>query len=256
MAKTSKSASTKPVDTPVPVVPPVVDEPIKEVKEVVKKTKKSKKVDDSIKVTESTDSVVVTPLVATTTPSVSNVVVQESSGDVDVVVPVAAVSTETTIASKLSDFNVQLQQLFALLQTVRTQYRVLDKSVNKELKAYYKASSKKHKRSGNRQPSGFVRPTLISDELAAFLGKEVGTEMARTEVSKEINQYIRTHSLQDKANGRNILPDAKLTELLKLKEGDLLSYFNLQKYMKHHFIKSVVPPVDVSVPVPPVAVVV
>lgn len=86
---------------------------------------------------------------------------------------------------------------------------------------------------------GIVKPTLISDELAIFLGKPIGTEMARTSVSKEINTYIRENWLQDPRNGRKINPDEKLRTLLRLSEGDELTYFNLQKYMKHHFIKRV-----------------
>ena len=86
-----------------------------------------------------------------------------------------------------------------------------------------------------RRPSGFVVPSHISDELATFLGKPVGTMMARTEVSKEINTYLRVHGLQDQHNGRIINPDAKLRNLLRLRDGDELTYFNLQKYMKHHF---------------------
>ena len=61
--------------------------------------------------------------------------------------------------------------------------------------------------------------------------------MARTDVSKEINQYIRLNSLQDKSNGRKIIPDNKLATLLKITGDDELTYFNLQRYMKHHFIK-------------------
>jgi chromatin remodeling complex protein RSC6 len=99
-------------------------------------------------------------------------------------------------------------------------------------------NSKKRKPNSNRQPSGFVKPTLISKDLAKFLGKENGVEMARTEVSKEINQYIRANSLQDKDNGRIILADAKLKKLLNLNDSDELTYFNLQRYMKHHFIKT------------------
>ena len=91
--------------------------------------------------------------------------------------------------------------------------------------------------STHRVPSGFVRPTKISDELAMFLGKPVGTEMARTDVSRHINSYIRTNNLQDPENGRTINPDPKLRALLKLGENDELTYFNLQKYMKHHFIR-------------------
>jgi chromatin remodeling complex protein RSC6 len=62
--------------------------------------------------------------------------------------------------------------------------------------------------------------------------------MARTEVSKEINAYIRANKLQDKDNGRKIIPDAKLSTLLKTQPSDELTYFNLQRFMKHHFIKA------------------
>jgi hypothetical protein len=88
-----------------------------------------------------------------------------------------------------------------------------------------------------RGPSGFVKPTLISNELAEFLGKAIGAEMARTEVSKEIKSYIRAHGLHDGQNGRRINPDEKLRKLLRLSEGDELTYYTLQKYLKPHFIK-------------------
>jgi chromatin remodeling complex protein RSC6 len=89
----------------------------------------------------------------------------------------------------------------------------------------------------DRRPSGFVTPTKISDELANFLGKPVGTEMARTDVSRHINSYVRDHNLQDPRNGRRINPDTKLRALLRIGQNEELTYFNLQKYMKHHFIR-------------------
>jgi upstream activation factor subunit UAF30 len=107
----------------------------------------------------------------------------------------------------------------------------------RELRAANKAN-KRRKTNANRAPSGFVKPTLISNELAAFLGKPEGSVLARTEVTREVNAYIRTQKLQDKDNGRKINPDAKLLKLLKLKKGDELTYFNLQKYMAAHFAKS------------------
>jgi upstream activation factor subunit UAF30 len=84
-----------------------------------------------------------------------------------------------------------------------------------------------------------VKPTRISDELASFLGKEKGTEMARTSVTRDINAYIRSNNLQDKENGRQINPDTKLATLLKLEKSDVLTYFNLQRYMSPHFAKTV-----------------
>lgn len=131
----------------------------------------------------------------------------------------------------------QLQSLRSQLTAVTSQVRSLQKRSDRELKAAQK-SSRKSRKSGNRAPSGFVKPTKISVELATFLGKPKGSEMARTEVTREINTYIRAHKLQDPTNGRRILADAKLRKLLKLKKDDELTYFNLQRYMSPHFAKA------------------
>tara|TARA_B110000285_G_scaffold145207_1_gene162164 strand:- start:91 stop:687 length:597 start_codon:yes stop_codon:yes gene_type:complete len=144
---------------------------------------------------------------------------------------------------KLSEFSAKLQQLVGLFSAVKNDFKTLEKTVTREMKAAIKASSKKRRNTGNRKPSGFIKPTRISNELAGFLGKTFGTEMARTEVSKEINAYIQAHKLQDKQNGRIIHADAKLSKLLKLEKTDELTYFNLQRYMKHHFQKAGEPPI-------------
>lgn len=155
----------------------------------------------------------------------------------EVVATAAAVDATTALSGKMVEFGAKLQQLMSLFATVKNDFKTLEKTMSREMKNAQKASSKKRRNNGNRKPSGFIKPTLISNELASFLGKSVGTEMARTEVSKEINSYIHANSLQDKSNGRKINPDEKLTALLKLNKEDELTYFNLQRYMKHHFIK-------------------
>ncbi len=155
--------------------------------------------------------------------------------------PVAneVIAEETSgVQQKMNEFSAKLQQISSIFSSMKGDFKTLEKIVAREMKAAAKASSKRAKRAGNRAPSGFVKPTRISDELAKFLGKTVGTEMARTDVSKEINAYIRANNLQRPDNGRFIVPDAKLTTLLKLGKDDELSYFNLQRYMKPHFIKA------------------
>ena len=160
------------------------------------------------------------------------------------VTEVAAVhATETpavpTLTESFGELLGQLQALRSQLTSVTGQVRALQKRADRELKNAHKASKKRQKRTGNRAPSGFVKPTKISLELANFLGKPKGTEMARTEVTREINKYIRANKLQDKDNGRIILADTKLRKLLKLKKDDELTYFNLQRYMSPHFAKNV-----------------
>lgn len=162
------------------------------------------------------------------TPVVENVVEAVTAPALDV---------ESVISNKFSDFSDKLQEFASLHSSIKGEFKLLEKIVKRELKNLVK-SSLKRRRSGNKKPSGFVKPTPLSDELCAFLDQPSGTEMARTAVTKEINKYIQANELKDKSNGRIILPDAKLTKLLKIgPNDDQLTYFNLQKYMSHHFPK-------------------
>ena len=155
----------------------------------------------------------------------------------DVSTPVAEVDGAVSTALYGSVLT-KLQGAQALLASIRSEVNELKRQHARELRAANKAN-KRRKTNANRAPSGFVKPTLISNELAAFLGKPEGSVLARTEVTREVNAYIRAQKLQDKDNGRKINPDAKLLKLLKLKKGEELTYFNLQKYMAGHFAKSV-----------------
>lgn len=155
---------------------------------------------------------------------------------------VVAAAEPVSVTVDFSEFMTRLNQLSTAISTMKSEFRTLEKKATRELKTAAKVSSKRNKRkTGNRSPSGFVKPALISDELAKFLGKSSGTQMARTEVTREINTYIRENKLQDKANGRRINADAKLSSLLKLSGSDELTYFNLQRYMSPHFSKVAAP---------------
>lgn len=166
---------------------------------------------------------------------VDTAAVTEQSAPVEEVV---VSDVEAALADQSIEFAAKLQQLSVVISSLKTEYRALEKKWSRELKIAQKQNSKRKRKAGNRAPSGFVKPTRISDELAKFLDKPSGTEMARTDVTRDVNKYIRAHNLQDKENGRRIHPDTKLATLLKLKKTDELTYFNLQKYMSHHFAKA------------------
>ena len=158
--------------------------------------------------------------------------------DVKVAAPVEVKPEGPTLGENFAELLAQLTALRSQLTSVTGQVRALQKRSERELRNARKAGKKRKQRTGSRAPSGFVKPTKISSELASFLGKPKGTEMARTDVTREINSYIRAHKLQDPKNGRRILADAKLRKLLKLTKNDELTYFNLQRYMSPHFAKS------------------
>ena len=159
-----------------------------------------------------------------------------------VVEPVVKVETsaepEVDLGQAFLDFMGKMAVVRQSMTALIADFRVIQKRAEREMKAAQKSSHKRKNKNTTRAPSGFVKPTLISDHLATFLNKPSGTLLARTEVTREINAYIRANKLQDTSNGRKINPDDKLTALLALKSTDELTYFNLQRYMSQHFKKA------------------
>ena len=153
------------------------------------------------------------------------------------VVEAAPEETTPSVSTAFADLLSAVSALRSQLTGLTGQVRALQKRTERELRAAQKLNKKRQRKSVNRAPSGFVKPTEISNDLASFLGKPKGTEMARTEVTREINTYIRAHKLQDPTNGRRILPDKKLAKLLSVGKKDELTYFNLQRLMSPHFAK-------------------
>jgi len=154
--------------------------------------------------------------------------------------------TETVVAPAVekTDREVQFGNLLTTLNMFKSQLsgmqqqiKHLEKSVNKEFKGLQKIANK-NKSKGNRKPSGFAKSSKISDTLCSFMNKPHGSEIARTEVTKFIITYIKENGLQQPDNKKFIKPDDQLRELLGVGEEDVVTYFNLQKYMNQHFVKA------------------
>ena len=94
---------------------------------------------------------------------------------------------------------------------------------------------KKRVISATSRPSSFKIPTTISNEMADFLGVAHGTQISRTEVNSRIHNYAISKNLRDEKDKRIIYPDNALMSLLRVKEGEKLGYFNIQKFVKGHF---------------------
>ncbi len=193
------------------------------------KTTKAKVVKKA-NVTETTQKVTATPTpvtvapTTTTTTEVKNEVVENTTID-----------TLSVLETRFAALGTKISQIALDFGAVKKEYIEVGKLMAKEMKISRKLAEAKMKRAGNRQPAGFIKPTPIGDELAKFLGTPLGTEMARTAVTKQITKYVKSNDLQDPVNGRTILPDAALAKLLKISKNDTLTYFNLQRYLAPHF---------------------
>jgi chromatin remodeling complex protein RSC6 len=88
-----------------------------------------------------------------------------------------------------------------------------------------------------RANNAFLKLRPISDELSTFMGLPAKSERSQTDVTKFVATYVREHSCFDPNFKRRIIPDAKLAKLLRAKDGQEITYLNLQSFLKVHFLK-------------------
>jgi chromatin remodeling complex protein RSC6 len=147
---------------------------------------------------------------------------------------------QQTVGDEIKGMISSLNGLREVISTLHTQLKKLEKRVHREIK-----DARKRKRrattvdaNGEAKPvrlSIFEIPTRLSDDLCHFLGKPKGTEMSRSNVTKAVTTYIKEKNLKNK---HDIKPDAALKKLLSPPEGEPLTYFNLQKYLNKHYVKT------------------
>lgn len=154
----------------------------------------------------------------------------------------AAVAAETVAApaapavSPVAEINALLSSLVATVKDVQSKLKVLSKDYDRMKKTVEKAE--RRRANARSSPSGFAKPIKLSEEICKFLEIPEGSELSRTEVTRRLTQYIKTNNLNNPENRRIILPDAKLRQILALKGDEEVSYFTIQHYLNHHFIKA------------------
>lgn len=138
--------------------------------------------------------------------------------------------------SKLNAYFERVSAVNKELKELVSQGRTLEKEFQQIMKAMSK-KSKYVKSNDDRPLSGFAMPSLLSDELYEFLQLEKGIKVPRKDVTRKINDYIKTNGLRDENDKRKIKPNSELHKIFRSSDKDNITYFNLQTYMKHHFIK-------------------
>jgi hypothetical protein len=88
-----------------------------------------------------------------------------------------------------------------------------------------------------RANNAFLKLRPISDELSSFMGLPAKSQRSQTDVTKFVSTYVKTHNCFDPNFKRRIIPDAKLAKLLRVKDGQEVTYLNLQSFLKVHFLK-------------------
>jgi len=210
-----KVVAAKPVvEKPVEVPPPVVNEPVQAKKKVVKAAVPPP--------------AVVTPPPAVVTPPTVEVKVQESKSD-DKKEDVPAVSEDDVIQSLVD----KITALASLVKEVQSAIKPVVKEHERQRKIIERIQKKRD--NARKSPSGFAKPNKISNELCDFINVPHGTEKSRTDITRYINAYVKEHNLNKPSNRRVIIPDEKLKAILKINEGEEVTFFILQRLISHHF---------------------
>jgi chromatin remodeling complex protein RSC6 len=211
MAVSKKPTETKTVDvvvppTPAPVPPSVAEKkaPAKGRKTPANETKKEE--------------------VVATEPAAVVSVVTTATDDKD---------TQLTNEDPMKNLQEKICAVNALFKEIQTGLKGVSRDYEKLKKVVEKIQKKRE--NARKSPSGFAKPNKISNELCDFIGVPHGTEKSRTDITRAINSYVKEHNLNNPANRRVIIPDAKLKAILNLKEGEEVTFFILQRLISHHF---------------------
>ena len=152
-------------------------------------------------------------------------------------------AADAAVTSVQDDVKSMLTQANTLRETAAALVAEL-KRVDKRVARLQKEADKRRRRVKKpvegeavvpRKPSIFELPTPLSNELCSFLGRASGSKESRSNITKAITTYVKEKNLKEK---HTIKPDAKLKALLGVAEGDVLTYFNLQRYLNRHYLKA------------------
>ena len=128
------------------------------------------------------------------------------------------------------------------LETIQTELAALRNDIKTLTKLVRKVKNTQEDPDGEKaknrsENNGFNRKQEITPKLRQFLALPEGELISRSEVTKFINKYIIDKGLKHPENGRQIILDDTLKELLSPPADTQVTYLNLQKFLSPHYIK-------------------
>lgn len=177
-----------------------------------------------------------------------------------VTAPVVAASEAAPVVEDTRTADAILSTLQETLRSISTEMttRMRDAvksalEASKAVKRELRSKGKRHRKNpeemtpeerktyeSRRANNAFLKLRPITDELATFMGLPSKSQKSQTDVTKFVATYVKAHNCFDPNFKRRILPDAKLGKLLRVKDGQEVTYLNLQSFLKVHFVKPAV----------------
>ena len=161
---------------------------------------------------------------------------------VSVPAPTAS-SVESETKVEVKSVEEEIKELVELHQKLREQathavktLQRLQKRVAKEVKEAGRRRRRASKESTDgsvkeKRPTIFTTPVTLRDPLCKFLGLSNGSQMTPADVTRAFSAYVEKNKLKDAEKGHTIHPDAAMRQVLGVKEGDQVTYRNIQSFL-------------------------
>ena len=147
------------------------------------------------------------------------------------------------MAERIAEVNSSLNEM----KVAQDKYRESVKKLNHVYEMMVKKEQKQaNKPKKERKACGFAVAVPVSDIMCEFMEVEKGSLVARTDITKRLNAYIKANGLENPENRQQILPDERLWKILGVtsneeqRAGVVITHFNIQKYINGHFLKKTV----------------
>ena len=226
---------------------------------------KTNKMPADKKTAKKTEAAPAAPVVATAsapaTPAKKAAPKKAAAAKSEIVVPTVSapvVPAVVTAAPAAQNSEVMLTELTEKLRALSTEFSTKVREAVRSAQEAIKQTKREHRNSkkkvrknpeemtaeerkaweARRANNAFLVQRPLSPELCGFMGIATGSKRSQTEVTKFVSEYVKSHNCFDPNFKRRILPNAALAKLLKVDDKTEVTYLNLQKYLKVHFLKA------------------
>jgi chromatin remodeling complex protein RSC6 len=184
-----------------------------------------------------------TPKPSTAKPSIAKPttakVIEKSSGETkDTELPIEEAKA---IELRLQETINELKEFKSMVNGMTSDYISRLTDAVREIKQLRKTQKKPRPTNvqGPKKPCTFELPSLLSDNMCTFLNLPLGSSMSQNDVTHAIHKYCKQNGLLQSGDNRIINPDeALLTVLSPVPEGVTLTYFTVQRYLKHNYTRT------------------
>lgn len=141
-------------------------------------------------------------------------------------------SNENKISSETFD-----DKLNELREELRENYIQQKKIMNdiKDLANLHKKDLRLAVKSGNRlnsgKHSGFNKPQTVPQSIKNLLKIEDDV-LSRSKVTELMYKYFTDNKMYNSKTKREIIPNSKIKKLFGMKEGDIITFYNMQTWLK------------------------